>query len=361
MKYIDEFRNSDIITTIKNKIDRIYNRTPVNLMEVCGGHTHAICKYGIRSLLPPGINLLSGPGCPVCVTETSYIDKAIALARRSNTIIATYGDMVKVPGSQESLETSRNHPAKIKICYSSLEALKLAEKQSDSEVIFLAVGFETTAPSIAATILEGEKRGVKNFSILSGNKTMPAAMKTLLDAGDCRINGFICPGHVSTITGVHIYDFIAKDYNIPCVVSGFEPLDIMESIYLLIKQLMERKAGVVNQYKRSVNAEGNRKALEIMYEVFESSAAIWRGLGSIPDSGLKLKENYQDFDAEVKFKPEIRTVEQESACICGSIMRGVNQPPDCKLFRKECNPENPIGPCMVSSEGPCSAYYKYVR
>jgi len=361
MKYIDEFRNPEIITTIKNKIFSIYDNRPLNFMEVCGGHTHAICKFGIKKLLPEGINLLSGPGCPVCVTENNYIDKAVELSRREDTIIATFGDMVKVPGSKGSLETNRHSSESLHICYSSMDALRLAEADREKEIIFLGVGFETTAPSIAATIIEARKRKLDNFSVLAGNKTMPEAMRTLLDAGDVRIDGFICPGHVSTVTGTNIYDFIPNEYNVPCVISGFEPIDIMESIYLLSKQIINNQPLVENQYKRSVKAAGNQKALHIMYEVFENCDSIWRGLGNIPGSGLRIRENYRSFDADHKFRINITGGEENKDCICGSIMRGINKPPDCKLFKTLCTPENPVGPCMVSSEGACSAFYKYEK
>ncbi|MCF7885757.1 MAG: hydrogenase formation protein HypD [Candidatus Marinimicrobia bacterium] len=359
MKYIDEFRNAGLIKTIKNKIFSIYSEDKLNFMEVCGGHTHAICKFGIRDLIPEGINLISGPGCPVCVTENSYIDKAIDLARRREVIIATFGDMVKVPGSQASLETSGLNSKSVRVCYSSMDALELAAENQDHEVVFLGIGFETTAPTIAATILAAKERGINNFSVLAGNKTMPAAMQSLLEAEDVSIDGFICPGHVSTITGTGIYDFIPEDYNVACVVAGFEPIDIMETIYLLIEQIKSDSPKVKNQYKRSVKPQGNTKALKILDEVFVGCDAIWRGLGNIPGSGLKIRKKYRMFDTEQKFDIQVSSSERHQGCICGAIMRGVKKPPECQLFGTECIPESPIGPCMVSAEGACAAYFKY--
>lgn len=360
MKYIDEFRNASIIKNIKDKIWSDFDNSPVNFMEVCGGHTHAICKFGIRGLLPDNINLISGPGCPVCVTEKNYIDKAVELSRQKDVIISTFGDMVKVPGSQGSLKANRQSD-NVKICYSPMEAVQLAKENPKHEVIFLAVGFETTAPAIAASVLAAQKQNLDNFSILPGNKTMPSAMEALLQSEDVRIDGFICPGHVSTITGTGIYDFIPEKYDVPCVVSGFEPVDIMSTIYGLIKQINQHKPEVQNQYKRSVRKEGNKKALDIMAKVFENSAAVWRGLGEIPNSGLQLRPEFEYFDANQKFNINVKTVQENQACICGEIMRGAKLPPDCSLFRTVCTPETPEGPCMVSSEGACAAFYHYQK
>jgi len=361
MKYIDEFRNASIIKSIKNKIQTEFDGHPVNFMEVCGGHTHAICKFGIRDLLPQNINLISGPGCPVCVTEKSYIDKAVKLAKQKNVIIATFGDMVKVPGSQGSLKDNRQTPDNIKICYSPMESIQMSQENPDREIVFLAVGFETTAPAIASSVIQANKQSLDNFSILPGNKTMPAAMEALLQAKDVRIDGFICPGHVSTITGTGIYDFIPEKYEVPCVISGFEPVDIMATIYQLINQINTEKPKVQNQYKRSVRQEGNLKALRAIEQVFENSSAIWRGLGEISNSGLQLRPKYKSFDANKKFDIKIETLQDNSACICGEIMRGAKLPTDCSLFETVCTPETPEGPCMVSSEGACAAFYHYQK
>ena len=360
LKYIDEFRNPDLVKSVVTEIQHEFSGKPIKLMEVCGGHTVTIFKYGIQKLLPKNIQLISGPGCPVCVTDIGYIDKVIALAHFENVIITSFGDMIRVPGSNSSLQKEKGHGIDVRICYSPMDAVNIAEKNQDKEIVFLGIGFETTAPAVAASIKFAADNGINNFSVLSAHKTMPQAMKTLLDSGDIDLNGFICPGHVSAITGIHIYDFIPLDYRIPCVVSGFEPLDMLESILMIVRQLNAGNAIVENQYTRSVRVNGNTHGMALMMDVFEAVDTEWRGIGTIPGSGLGVRQKYQAFDTNRKFNIEIEPVREYTGCICGDIMRGVKVPTDCKLFAKICNPEDPKGSCMVSDEGSCATYFKYV-
>ena len=362
MKYIQEYRNPEIIKKILKLIEKKtekYDKN-INLMEVCGTHTMVIGKFGIRGVLPENINLLSGPGCPVCVSPNSYIDKAIEFSKIENTIITTFGDMMRVPGSYSSLEKEKSKGREIKVVYSPFDALEIAEKRTDKNIIFLGIGFETTSPIVSSTIKIAKRKKIKNFYVFSGHKLIPPAMELLLKDDEVKIDGFICPGHVSTIIGKKPYNFIAENYNIPCVITGFEPLDIVESIYILIEKIMSKQKGeVIIQYKRAVKEDGNRIARKNMEDVFEEIDSEWRGLGNIEKSGLKIKNDFDEFDAEKKFEVKIPEIKKESSCICGEILKGTKKPFDCKLFAKFCNPENPVGPCMVSSEGTCSAYYKY--
>jgi len=357
MKYINEYRDNVLVRKLSNKL-RKYNDLDISLMEVCGGHTMAIHRFGIPSLLPKGIKLLSGPGCPVCVSSISFIDKAIAYSAIKNVIITTYGDLIRVPGSQSSLEKEKSKGADIRIVYSTLEALNIAKINQNKKVIFLGIGFETTAPASAVVIQKAYHENIQNFFLLSTHKIMPPVMEALLNE-DVKIDGFICPGHVSTITGSKIYDFIPDKYKIACVVTGFEPTDLMQSIYMLAKQIHDKTPKVEIQYSRAVVKEGNVKAQKIMNEVFETRNDIWRGIGEIPDSGLKLREKYKEFDAELVFNIQFESKGENPACICGDILRGLKTPKDCNLFGKTCSPVNPVGACMVSSEGSCAAYYKY--
>lgn len=364
MKYIDEFRQKKRCLEVGRAIEKVAPKgREITLMEVCGTHTQSFFRYGLKSLMPSNIRLLSGPGCPVCVSAQGYIDEAIGLARLDKVFIATFGDMMRVPGTDSSLEKEKTKGADVRVVYSTLEALNMAKEHPDKSVIFLGVGFETTAPTIAAAILSAKKQKLKNFFIFSSHKLIPPAMEALLEGGDLNLDGFLCPGHVSTVIGARPYEFIAKRYRIPCCVAGFEPLDMLEGIYLLVKQVVQEKAEVGNQYRRSVRYEGNLKAQEIMQEVFKVADCEWRGLGIIPKSGLKIRKRYSQFDAEVKFpnvKYQIDTKQEKTkGCICGLILKGTKIPLDCPLFAKLCNPENPVGACMVSSEGTCSAYYKY--
>ncbi|HOK55791.1 MAG TPA: hydrogenase formation protein HypD [bacterium] len=363
MEYIKEYRNTEkqkeIITEIQ-KYSKILKKK-INIMEVCGTHTMAIGKYGIRKLLPENVNLISGPGCPVCVTPEEYIDTAIELSRDKDVFITTFGDMMKVPGSFSSLEKERANGAKIFVVYSPLDALKVSYENKNKKVIFLSIGFETTTPLISQTVKIAREEKIRNFFVLSGNKLIPPVMEFLLKQKDTEIEGFICPGHVSAITGIEPYKSISKKFNVSCVISGFEPLDILLSILLILKSINEGKSEVINEYKRTVREEGNIKAKKTIYDTFKIIDSEWRGIGIVEDSGLKLKEEFIDFDAEKEFVIKIKSSGKKKSCLCGEILKGKKIPFDCPLFEKICNPENPVGPCMVSSEGTCSAYYKYER
>jgi hydrogenase expression/formation protein HypD len=361
LKYIDEFRNPQLIRSIVDKIHQECPNRAIKLMEVCGGHTITIFKYGIQKLIPDNIKLISGPGCPVCVTDNSFIDKAVKIAHLDNVIITTFGDMIRVPGSTTSLQKEKGKGIDVRICYSPMDAIQIAKDNSEKEVVFLGIGFETTAPAVAAAIQYASDNRITNFSVLSAHKTMPYAMKGLLDSGEIDLNGFICPGHVSAITGIHIYDFIAKDYGISCVVSGFEPLDMLQSILMLVRLINRQESRVENQYTRSVKENGNPNAMQLMMNVFEESDINWRGIGIIPKSGLRIKNKYRDFDANLKFDVVVEPSKEYPGCICGDIMRGVKVPTDCKLFKQICTPEDPKGACMVSDEGACATYFKYVN
>lgn len=358
-RYVRDFRNAEIAHKIAARLAARGTERPVRLMEVCGTHTVAIWKHGIRQVLPDGITLLSGPGCPVCVTTNADIDKAIALAKRPDVILTTFGDMLKVPGSYSSLQRARAEGANVRVVYSTLDALRVAQSNPSRSVVFFAVGFETTAPTIAASVVEAERQGLDNFYIISVHKLIPPAMKALLDSGETRIDGFICPGHVSSIIGAQAYEFITTEYGIPCVVSGFEPLDILQSIDMLLGQVADGSARVQIEYSRAVRPEGNKIALELLYRVFEIADAEWRGLGSLPGSGLRLRPEYQRYDAERRFDVDPGPMRDHPGCRCGEVLRGVMTPDECRLFGRVCTPEQPVGPCMVSSEGTCSTWYQF--
>lgn len=332
--------------------------SPVRLMEVCGGHTTAINRFGIRSLLTEKIRLLSGPGCPVCVTGTGFIDTAIDLGESKETIIALFGDLMRVPGSRENLESARSRGGEVRIVLSPLDALDIARKEPGRQVVFLGIGFETTAPGVAATIMEAAGNNIGNFTVLSAHKVMPPAMKALT-SGDVRIDGFICPGHVSTITGSGIYSEIAGRDGIPCVISGFEASDILESILMLIRQINRGIPMVEIQYGRAVRPEGNKLALSLMNEVFTLRDDWWRGLGLIPLSGLELREKYNKYNAFKRFGLTALPNAEPPLCRCGDVLAGRIEPFSCPLFAVECTPGNPTGACMVSTEGACQAYYIY--
>ncbi|MCM8808432.1 MAG: hydrogenase formation protein HypD [Candidatus Omnitrophica bacterium] len=363
MKYIEEFRNPEKQRKIVELIieSAKFINFKITLMEVCGTHTITIGKYGIRKLMPKNIHLVSGPGCPVCVTPVDYIDIAIELSKRNDVIVTTFGDLMRVPGSFSTLEKEKANGGKIVVLYSPFDALNIAKKYPDKNIIFLSVGFETTTPSIAQTIKFAKRERIKNFYVLVGNKLIPPILEFLLKKKEININGFICPGHVSVIIGTEAYKFIPEKYKIPCVISGFEPLDILYSIYLLLKCIIENKIVVINEYKRAVKDKGNTKAKEMIYEIFDVCDSEWRGIGIVPKSGLKLKEEFLDFDVLKKFKVEVKRKIKNNKCLCGEILKGTKLPFDCPLFGKKCTPENPVGPCMVSSEGTCSAYFKYER
>lgn len=332
---------------------------PLKLMEVCGTHTVEIFRHGIRDVIPRSITLLSGPGCPVCVTSISDVDAAISLAKGPDVILATFGDMMRVPGAKQSLMEARSEGADVRVMYSPMDALKLAQSEKSRQVVFFATGFETTSPLIAATVFEAARQRVKNFSIFSSHKLVPPALKALLDSADVQVDGFILPGHVSTIIGARPYGFVASRYKKPSVVTGFEAAEIIEGILMIVRQIAAHEARVEIQYKRVVKEEGNPRAMALLYDVFEPVDAHWRGIGVIPGSGLKLREQYASFDAQKKFNPPLSDASEPELCSCGDILRGVKIPTDCSLFGNGCTPDSPVGPCMVSAEGSCAAYYKY--
>ncbi|MBC8316056.1 MAG: hydrogenase formation protein HypD [Bacteroidetes bacterium] len=357
MQYIDEYRNKELANRLIEKISSLTSKE-MFFMEVCGGHTWAIQKFGIPSLLPEKIKLLSGPGCPVCVTSKKFIDQAVAYSRLNDVIITTYGDLIRVPGSTSSLNEEKSNGADIRIVYSILEALQIAKDNPSKKIVFLGIGFETTAPGSAAGIINAAKEKVTNFFLFSSHKIMPPALAALIDEG-VTINGYIAPGHVSTITGSHIYDDIPEKYGVGCVVSGFEPVDILQSIYMLVKQVYDNKFKVEIQYKRVVKPEGNVKAQKIMNEVFSFRDDWWRGFGILKNSGLGVNERYHDFDAERMIPVDVEETIEEKGCICGEILKGLKTPGQCKLFATVCTSATPVGACMVSHEGACNAYYRF--
>jgi hydrogenase expression/formation protein HypD len=361
MKYIDEFRKKGPAKGILKKIHEISTR-PVNIMEICGTHTHTISRYGIRYAVPETVRLISGPGCPVCVTSAGDINRIIEFSKsEKGVIIATFGDMMTVPGTDSSFQEEKARGGDIRVVYSPLNALDMARENPGKEVVLVAVGFETTAPTIAATIVKAEEEGLENFSVLALHKLTPPAMRALMDSGEIEVHGFICPGHVTTIIGAGSYSFLAEEYNSPAVVTGFEPFDALHGIYMLVKQLEEGKSKIEIQYKRVVTWEGNRLAQRIMGEVFEECATSWRGIGEIPASGLGIKKDFAQFDAEKRFEFKEGLDREPEGCACGSVLKGLIKPDECSLFADPCTPESPVGPCMVSNEGTCAAYYKYGR
>lgn len=357
MKYIDEYRDKDLILRLAEQIGRSVTQK-YTFMEVCGGHTAAIHRFGIPSLLPTEIRLISGPGCPVCVTGTDFIDKAIAYSEMKEVIITTFGDLIRVPGSASSLEKKKAEGADIRIVLSGLEALTIAKNNPENKIIFLGIGFETTAPGTAITIKQAEKDKIENFFLLCAHKIMPPAMEAIL-AEDVALDGFICPGHVATITGSSIFEFIPEKYKIGCVITGFEPTDILQSVLMLIRQVNKKTPSVQIQYNRAVKAGGNNVAQKYLSEVFEPCDAYWRGFGIIPLSGLDLRNDFYRYDAEKSIPVRGIHREENELCICGEILRGLKTPAECPLFAEICFPENPIGACMVSNEGSCNTWYKY--
>jgi len=357
MRYIDEYRKKDLIISLAEKLKSISTKEIV-LMEVCGGHTMAIHRFGLASLLPPTIRLISGPGCPVCVSSQHFIDMAMAYSKIPGVIITTYGDLIRVPGSSTSLEKERANGSDVRIIYSVLESLEIAKRNPEKKVIFLGIGFETTAPATAAAILEAKKENITNFFVLSAHKVMPPVMKALVEEG-VKIDGFIAPGHVSAITGTAIYDELASVCGLGVVVSGFEPVDMMQAILMLAIQIESGSPKVEVQYQRVVHVDGNKMARLALGEVFELRDDKWRGLGIIPQSGLRIRDAYSLFEAEKQFNVDVPESTEPKGCICGQILRGLKTPVDCGLFGKKCTPSDPVGACMVSGEGTCATYYKY--
>jgi hydrogenase expression/formation protein HypD len=361
MNYAEEFRNREIVRGLAGEIGRLAAdlKKPLTFMEVCGTHTMSIYQYGLRSLLPPQVRLISGPGCPVCVTPVGYVDQAVANARRHETIVATFGDMLRVPGSSSSLMQERARGADVRIVYSTLDAVALAAKYPDRQVVFLGVGFETTAPTIAGSILAAERQGLKNYFVLAAHKTIPVPMQILSADPELGIDGYLCPAHVSTVIGGNAYRFLAEEHGIPCVVTGFEPADILQGVAMLVAQKVQRRSEVEIQYRRFVTWEGNRQAQQLLAEVFTPIDSAWRGIGMIPESGLAIAGKYAAFDAEKVLPVTVEEPQEATGCLCGEILKGKVAPKDCPLFGTVCTPEEPVGACMVSSEGSCAAAYKY--
>ena len=360
MKYIDEFRDPVLARKLLTHIESRSTR-PVRLMEFCGGHTHAIMRYGLRTLLPPTVDLRSGPGCPVCVTSNADLDRAIALAGVPGLILATFGDMVRVPGSVQSLQHAKAAGADVRMVYSTLDALKIARDNPARPVVFLGVGFETTAPTVAAAILQAAAQGLGNFSVLSLHKLTPPATRAILDAGEIALDGIIGPGHVTTVIGADAWQFLPAEYGMPVAVAGFEPLDILRAVADLVNMAEDRHPAVSNSYARSVTRQGNPAAIEVMDRVFEVGTADWRGLGVVPASGLGLRPEFVQFDAIHLFDVDPGPTREHKGCRCGDVLRGTITPPECPLFGRACTPARPIGPCMVSAEGACAAYYQFGR
>jgi hydrogenase expression/formation protein HypD len=360
MKFIDEYRDAEAAQGYARAIAQITTR-PWTIMEICGGQTHAIVKFGVDVLLPKEITLVHGPGCPVCVTPLEMIDAAIALASRPEVIFCSFGDMLRVPGSERDLLAVKARGGDVRFVYSPLDALQIARNNPDRQVVFFAVGFETTAPANAMAVYQAKQQRIGNFSVLVSHVLVPPAMEALLSSPQNRVQGFLAAGHVCTVMGYAEYEPLARKYRIPIVVTGFEPLDILQGVYLCIKQLEEGRAEVENQYTRSVRREGNQPARQLIAEVFEVVPRKWRGVGEIPQSGLALRPPYAAFDAEKRFGLTLPKVEESSECISGLILQGVRKPHDCPAFGVRCTPEHPLGATMVSTEGACAAYYRYRR
>ena len=358
MKYLDEFRDGNLAKPLVQELQNAVTK-PLRVMEVCGSHTMAIFRNGIRSILPHGLELVSGPGCPVCVTSAAHMDAFIGMADRPGVRVAIFGDLFRVPGTHGSLAEASSRGARVDIVYSPMDALDLAIKNPEELVVFLGVGFETTTPGIAATILAAKNHNIENFVVFSTQKTMPAPMEALLSDPALQIDGLLCPGHVSSIIGAGAWEPLAQKYNLACVVAGFETADLLKSLILLARQVGTGDIKVENVYPRAVAWEGNLRAAKMVAEIFEPADMEWRGLGRIPLSGLKIREKYAAYDAEVRLEITLPEAREPKGCLCGNILKGMNTPKECPLFGGRCTPANPIGPCMVSSEGTCAAYHKY--
>lgn len=360
MKYLDEYRDQGIARALTAEIAQATTQ-PWVLMEICGGQTHTIMRYGIDELLPRGIELVHGPGCPVCVTPLETVDKAIELALQPNVILVSYGDMLRVPGSHSDLLRAKAQGADVRIAYSPTEAVKIARSNPDRKVVFLAIGFETTAPANAMAAWQARREGLTNFSLLVSHVLVPPAIRALMVSSTNRVQGFIAPGHVCTVVGCKEYEDLVRDFRIPIVVGGFEPVDILAAVLMLVRQLEAGEARLENQYVRSVSYAGNRPAQQIVAEIFEIADQKWRGIGTIPQSGLRLREGYSAFDANRIFDLGEFTVDEPAECISALVLQGLKKPTDCAAFGMRCTPENPLGAPMVSSEGACAAYYHYRR
>jgi hydrogenase expression/formation protein HypD len=364
MRYVDEFRDPALARRLVKEIRRRATR-PVRLMEFCGGHTHVIFRFGLRQMLAPQVELRSGPGCPVCVTSAADLDRAIALAELPDAILTTFGDLVRVPGSRGTLQEARAQGADVRVVYSAMDALEIARRNPARPVIFLGIGFETTAPTVAAALVQAESERLPNFTVFSLHKLTPPAVRAILEAGEVALDGIIGPGHVSTIVGSDAWQFLPRQYDLPCAVSGFEPLDILGAVMALVSCVAEGESAGINAYGRGVRPEGNRMAQALMEQVFRVGPAEWRGFGMIPASGLHLREEFAHRDAALRFQVEVKSPwsadrrSQIAGCRCGEVLRSVVEPPDCPLFRRVCSPRTPVGPCMVSAEGACAAYFQY--
>ena len=360
MKYLDEYRDIELARPLVEELQKSVTR-PLRIMEVCGSHTMAIFRNGLRTILPPGMELISGPGCPVCVTSASHMDAFISMAARPGVRVAVFGDLFRVPGSDGSLANASAEGAKIDIVYSPMDGLEIAVNNPGELVVFLGVGFETTTPGIAATVLSAKNRNIKNFALFSTQKTMPAPMYSLLNDPELKIDGLLCPGHVSSIIGAGAWQPLVSEFGLACVVGGFETADLLKSLTLLARQVGKGEPKVENIYPRAVSWNGNRRAEQMVEKIFEPADMEWRGLGIIPGSGLRIRAEYADFDAEKRLDIELVATEEPKGCICGQILKGIKKPTDCLLFDTGCTPGKPVGPCMVSSEGTCAAYHKYGR
>ncbi len=360
MKYVDEYRNPEFAQRLAESIRKTVTR-PWWIMEICGGQTHSILRFGIDEVLPPELTLIHGPGCPVCVTPIEILDKALAIATRPEVTFCSFGDMLRVPGSKKDLFTVKSEGGDVRIVYSPMDALALARQNPDREVVFFAVGFETTAPANAMAVAQAARLGVKNFSVLVSHVLVPPAIEAIMKSPNCRVQGFLAAGHVCTIMGTAQYERLTKEFGIPIVVTGFEPVDILQGIEMCVRQLEEGRAEVENQYSRSVRSEGNRAAMKQIAEVFEVSARKWRGIGEIPHSGLQLRKRYEVYDAARRFGVDDITADEPVECIAGEVLQGHKKPHECFAFGSLCTPERPLGAPMVSSEGACAAYYRYRR
>ena len=360
MRYLDEYRDGELAAALSRQVAATATR-PWVLMEVCGGQTHSIVRYGIDRMLPPNVELVHGPGCPVCVTPLEMIDRAHAIASRPEVVFTSFGDMLRVPGSRGDLLTLRSRGADVRVVYSPLDALRVARENPQREVVFFGIGFETTAPANAMAIHQAKRLGVGNFSMLVSHVLVPPAIAAILQAPGNRVQGFLGPGHVCAVMGYREYEALAASYRVPIVVTGFEPVDLLEGVLMTVRQLEEERAEVENQYVRAVCRDGNRPARDLIFEVFEIADRKWRGVGAIPKSGYRIRYEYREHDAEKRFDVDAIETQESARCISGLILRGLRKPSDCPAFGRDCNPQHPLGATMVSAEGACAAYYQYGR